>query len=261
MIKSPLIVCNVLLMLVIPAHWVISIQRMFTALVTRGGGQAAIDFFNDLQDKTEVARTALLFVCMLIGDAVITYRTWLVWGRNNWVIIVPFLTIATLIAFGIGLLYEFDHASPSKSVFAAAVGRWITGYCGATLCTNLYGTIMIAYRIWSTNRFMRKNHIWASGRDLMSAMAIFVESAAMYSAWAVMFVILYATRSTLQTVGSGCGPAVIGIAFMLITVRVGLGWGHDSRSLPSEGHGTSARSPRRDQIQLGENSFPMRTGR
>ena len=36
-------------------------------------------------------------------------------------------------AFGIGLLHEFDTASPSKSVFAAAVGRWITGYCAATL--------------------------------------------------------------------------------------------------------------------------------
>lgn len=71
-----------------------------------------------------------------------------------------------------------------------------------------------------------------------------------------MFVIFYATKSALQTIGSGCGPAVIGIAFMLITVRVGLGWGHDSRSVPSEGLGALARSPRRD---LGENSFPMRT--
>lgn len=44
---------------------------MFTAFVTRGGGQAAIDFFNDLQDRAEVARTALLLICMLIGDAVI----------------------------------------------------------------------------------------------------------------------------------------------------------------------------------------------
>ena len=43
-----------------------------------------------------------------------------------------------------------------------------------------------------------------------------------------MFVVLYATESTLQTICSGCGPTVIGIAFMLITVRVGLGWGQGS---------------------------------
>ena len=56
-----------------------------------------------------------------------------------------------------------------------------------------------------------------------------------FSAWAISFVILYATGSTLQTVIAGCGPAVIGITFMLITVRAALGWGPSSRPLALDG--------------------------
>ena len=45
-----------------------------------------------------------------------------------------------------------------------------------------------------------------------------------------MYIGFYTARSPLQTVGAQCGPAIIGIAFTLITVRVGLGLTH---GLPS----------------------------
>lgn len=117
-----------------------------------------------------------------------------------------------------------------------------------------------------------------------SALAIFVESAALYryarpclsrpmkadlsppsrpslslsplSAWALMFVVFYTTRSALQTIGSGCGPTITGIAFMLITVRVGLGWGQDSAP-PSV---TVSRAPvRRRGVGEAESGFQMGT--
>ena len=63
------------------------------------------------------------------------------------------------------------------------------------------------------------------------------------SAWAIMTVVLYGTGSTLQTVGVGCGPEVIGIAFTLITVRVGLGWSPDSRAADVCGAGAEGGAP------------------
>ena len=94
-------------------------------------------------------------------------------------------------------------------------------------------------------------------------LAIFVESAALYSAWATLFVILYLSRSPLQTVGSGCGPSMIGISFMLITVRVGLGWSQESKfgpraALPGRsGHGQGDRkSTRLNSSHSGESRMP-----
>ena len=46
----------------------------------------------------------------------------------------------------------------------------------------------------------------------------------------MFFVVVYAMQSHLQIIVTGCAPAVLGVTFMLITARVGLGWGHESRA-------------------------------
>ena len=40
--------------------------------------------------------------------------------------------------------------------------------------------------------------------------------------WGIFYVILFGTKSFFQTIGSGCAPVVIGLTFMLITIRVGM---------------------------------------
>ncbi|KAI0739702.1 hypothetical protein C8Q80DRAFT_198851 [Daedaleopsis nitida] len=263
--QSPLFVANVLFLLTITAHWVVVLHILFIGEVDLAGGVTAITFYTNLHNKWIFTKNAILLVDMLLGDSVIPYRAWIVWGRDYRVVVVPIMTIFALITFGIGLLYV--GFTGSQDVFNEQLGRWITGYCVATLCTNLYGTGVIAYRMWATNRRMRKTGALSgglNGGDLTNALAIFVESAVLYSGWAVMYIGLYTARSPLQTVGAQCGPAIIGIAFTLITVRVGLGLGHGSKSpVPSTGAGTmqfgSLSAMGQNQTHISENSFSMRT--
>lgn len=49
-----------------------------------------------------------------------------------------------------------------------------------------------------------------------------------YRTWTVFFAASYQSGSNLQFLASGCMPVVAGIAFMLINVRVGLGWARKS---------------------------------
>ncbi|KAI9059824.1 hypothetical protein FKP32DRAFT_1579158 [Trametes sanguinea] len=255
LIKSPLIAATVLMLLTNTVHWVIAMHRIFFAVINHETREQATAYVNDLSEGLEVGRTALLFVDMLVGDLIITYRTWLVWKRDYRVIVFPCITIAGLIASGVGFLHEFKSLGPDSSVFVRALGEWILGYCVSTLATNMYSTVMIAYKIYAVNKLSKKTGLMtASGSSLTEGLAIFVESAALYSAWALFFVVLYVSRSPLQTIGSGCGPTMIGIAFTLITVRVGLGLGHDmtpggtARSLPSR---------LGDGAQLSANTIPM----
>ncbi|CDO78045.1 hypothetical protein BN946_scf184724.g9 [Trametes cinnabarina] len=229
LVKSPLIAASILMIITNTVHWVITMYRVFFAVVGHETQELATAYINDLSQGLEVGRTALLFVDMLAGDLIITYRTWLVWRKDYRVIVIPSITISGLIASGIGLLKEFKTLQADSSVFASTLGPWILGYCIATLTTNLYGTVMIACKIYTINKTSKKTGLMTastSGGSLMEGLVIFVESAALYSAWALFFVILYVTRSPLQTLGSGCGPTIIGISFTLITVRVGLGFGH-----------------------------------
>ncbi|KAI0633193.1 hypothetical protein C8Q77DRAFT_880202 [Trametes polyzona] len=298
--RSPLVIANLFFVVTITAHWVVGIHRLLLAVVSQGTTERSTAFYTDLRQTTEVIRCAFLFLDMLVGDVTITYRTWLVWRRDYRVLLFPSCTILGLLATAIALMYELLAASPSESIFETAFGHWIIGFCAATLVTNTYGTGMIMYRMWTTNRARTKLGLLTAsgGSHIFEAMEIFIESAALYrcvsivstqhtgalnearcvprSAWTAVYVVLYAVRSPLQTVGSGCSPTITGISFMLITVRVNLGWvfsssGHFGSSAGAGGAesrvGGGMQSPvaavspgRAAVVQIGgEAMIPMRT--
>nr|VWP00377.1 SH3 domain-containing protein [Ganoderma boninense] len=226
--RSPLILANVLLILTVTVHFGFSAERLVRAMVNQGGADQSVAFLIDLRERTQVARLILLVISMFLGDVVITYRVWLVWSYNHWITLFPMLTVAGVI--GSGMIRQFTVSHSDTGVFTAAVGPWITATCVTTVCTNFYGTVVIAYRVWSSNRLLRSTGVLEGGRNLLDSIAIFVESAALWTFWVILYLIWYLTGSRLETIGSGTGPVVIGITFTLITVRVGLGWGQETRT-------------------------------
>jgi len=56
----------------------------------------------------------------------------------------------------------------------------------------------------------------------MGALVTLVESAALYTIWNIFYYAAYQCQSELQFVLNQTVPAICGIAFMLINVRVGL---------------------------------------
>ncbi|OBZ73541.1 hypothetical protein A0H81_05882 [Grifola frondosa] len=156
-----------------------------------------------------------------------------------------------IVACGVGITYQFTQYFPGENVFVSAAGRWITSDCVFTLCTNVYSTVMIAYRVWKANKAIRR----FGGSSLMEVLAIFVESAALYTSWTIFFFASYQSQSNLQFTAVDCWPAMSGIAFMLINVRVGLGWAQRAQD-PSTVH--SGIGPRTGGGGHGEHSYSMR---
>ncbi|TBU27905.1 hypothetical protein BD311DRAFT_664523 [Dichomitus squalens] len=229
--RSPLILANVLLMLTVTVHFGYSAKRIILAMVNEGGGEAAVLFFTDLRERTQVARLILLVIDMFLGDVVITYRVWLVWGKNYWITLFPVLTVIGVIVAGSGMVHQFTLSHSDTGVFTEAVAPWITATCVTTVwCVdNMYLSAVIGYRVWTSNRLLRNTGVLGDGRSLLNSMAILVESAAFWTSWVVLYLIWYLTGSPLEAIGSGTAPVVIGITFMLITVRVGLGLGQETR--------------------------------
>ncbi|KAI0697413.1 hypothetical protein C8T65DRAFT_582681 [Cerioporus squamosus] len=244
--NSPLVVANVLLLGTITAHCATTAQRLILAFVYHDEQEQETVFLNLLNERTQVIRLVLLFLDMFIGDLVITYRVWLVWERRVRIIALPTLTTVALLATGIGMIYQFLVSTPTGSaVLAPAVTGWITAYCVMTFLTNIYATVVIAYRIWATNHSLKSAGLYNGSRSLLETMAIFVESAALYTAWGIFFVVAYGMKSYLNIIGTGCAPTVLGVTFTLITVRVGLGWAQGSRESTSScgcGRPSQARS-------------------
>ncbi|KAI0353756.1 hypothetical protein OH77DRAFT_1522302 [Trametes cingulata] len=222
--RSTLFGASLLFLLVITTHWAIGIRRSFDAFLYYEGGESPSEYYTDLRHPLEVARTALLIFTLLIGDVVLVHRMWIVWNRKHLIAVPPLVTIAGLLTSGIGVLHQFSTNSPTDTVFAKKITNWIIGVVVSTLVTKIYGTIMIAFRIYQVNKTLRSTGLKSSGRSVLEILMIFIESSTLSTAWTIFFAAAYASKSALQSFPTSCSPAINGIAFMLITVRVGLGW-------------------------------------
>ncbi len=52
-------------------HWVVGIRRLLEAVVDQGDIAKATAYYADLRQPTDVIRSALMFVGMLVGDITI----------------------------------------------------------------------------------------------------------------------------------------------------------------------------------------------
>ncbi|CCM03473.1 uncharacterized protein FIBRA_05606 [Fibroporia radiculosa] len=216
-IITPMSLAALFLFITNTAHWILGVYRGFQAFVLCDGGTLPTEYLSDMRKPTEIVQISLLMSSLIIGDAMIIYRLWIVWGYTWFVIIFP---VGTLVGLAVGIVVSLAMLLPGQDIFDTAAGQWITANCVFTLCTNVYSTGFIAWRIWRATRSAKQY----GGSSLMGVMGILIESAALYTAWTILFFVTYHTRSNLQYTFSETYCAIAGIAFMSINVRVGLGW-------------------------------------
>lgn len=212
---------NCLLFTTSTAHFALMFNHFYIALENA----PFADFGNETPEL--MGANLMISVVDVIGDLLLLYRCWLVWGNNFYVIVLPLLT--ALGGFGCilpipSLLMSIDPTSPVPP--SQIVPLTIAGYV-LPLCTNIMVTVLIAGRLWYISRIPVVNEhgkpvilkIAAGGRPMM----LIIESGALYMVTQLIFVILVATRNPAEAVLSLAGTQIYGIASTLIIIRVGLG--------------------------------------
>lgn len=165
-------------------------------------------------------------------------------GSVSWVSNIPFVCPSYLITFtftGVGI--TIIHAvSGSSSVFSDLASHLITSYFSITLATNLIGTFLLGYRIWSVDRNVAKAS--RSGRSpLRPLFGVIVDAAILYSLTLVTALCCFIAKSSgqyvvLDMVGF-IGNVVtqfyshllqimpiISITFYMVIIRVGISRTH-----------------------------------
>ncbi|KZT10078.1 uncharacterized protein LAESUDRAFT_645450 [Laetiporus sulphureus 93-53] len=245
---TPLFMSAILITTTATAHWILTVVRFFQAFVLFEGGAAPELFYADLSQTTEVVKTAFLISTLIISDIMFAYRLWIVWSYNFWVVMVPALAVTGLCVSGIGIVYELTRLSTADTVFVSQAAHWITADYSFTFITNVYSSCLIAWKVW---RSSRKASAYGGGQ-LMRVLATIVESAGTYTLYVIVFFAAYESGSNLQYPFVDTLCQVAAIAFMMINVRVGLGWAQKAHQT----HSTSSNIiPSR---RNGDQSFIMR---
>ncbi|KAG2342677.1 hypothetical protein BDR05DRAFT_912666 [Suillus weaverae] len=214
-------VAHCLLFLTSTAHFALVFNYFYIALEHAP--------FSEFGNETPalIGANLLSSVADLIGDLLLLYRCWYVWGNNFYMIILPLLT--ALGGFGCilpipSLVLSINPTSPVPPT--EIVPLTIAGYA-LPLCTNIMVTGLIAGRLWHMSRIpIIDEHgkpalltIAAGGR----AMMLIIESGALYTVTQLIFVVLVAIGNPAEAVLSYAGTQIYGIASTLIIIRVGLG--------------------------------------
>ncbi|KAG7095908.1 hypothetical protein E1B28_006594 [Marasmius oreades] len=180
-------------------------------------------------------KRALFFVMMILGDIIVIYRCWVVWSHNVLVIILPSCCCFTSAVLAFITIYATQHL---EADFAISIVQqpWVYGSAlfALSLVANGMATSLIAFRIWQSEKHLRKMHIsrlaltWRSNdqtprrKTLLPIALILIESGALNTAYLITYIItLYVEKDAggLPIVADMATP-LVGIIFSLVIVRV-----------------------------------------
>ncbi|KAJ7791663.1 hypothetical protein B0H14DRAFT_3115392 [Mycena olivaceomarginata] len=210
-LRNPMIMAGFTLFLTVTAHWILDMIDTAHGLLESDNPQ--VYFIAPIRPRA-VTGVGFFLASLVTCDAMIIYRLWIVW--NN----------------GIGVTRQLTIMTVGESLFSNGTARWIVTDSVFNLLTNIYSTGLIAYRIHEINTLASSVGLTRvnGGEDLKSVMAILVESSAFLSTWIVFEMVTYTIKSPLQSFVQVTLGTVSGISFMLINVRVALGWGQINRT-------------------------------
>ncbi|KAI0710094.1 hypothetical protein C8Q76DRAFT_741007 [Earliella scabrosa] len=201
-------------------HIAINFTRIIKAFITfrdAPGGPAA--FFHQLSEFTQIFGSAVYVAQTLIGDSVVLYRCYVVWGGDVRVVAGPFVLLLGCTACGVGILYSFARVVPEAEIFVAELQHWIVAFFSLTLATNIICTSLVAWRIWWMNRAIMD----FATHSYHPIIFLILESGAVYSATLTALLILYRTGSWFQYVLLDAISPIVGLVFSMIIIRIGLG--------------------------------------
>ncbi|EJF62607.1 hypothetical protein DICSQDRAFT_57684 [Dichomitus squalens LYAD-421 SS1] len=208
------------------AEMAVNIARVYQGFVSKGpftdGGPEA--YFANVSELTFVVKSCLYNAQTLILDAVVIYRTYVVW-QNILVCVVPMIGWCGLFAGSIGLNVALATAPQKGDVFAVQTGEWITSVYALTLATNLSST----------------------------------SAGAIYSMTITAALISFVVKSNGVYVLLDMISPIISIVFNMLIIRVGLA--HDSSfgTSGTNGWGTAMMSDRGSHLRRRlEGTFEMK---
>jgi len=157
---------------------------------------------------------------IILADALIVYRTFVVWNHNIFIIIIPCLTFVATFVSGVSFVrLQHQLADVHTSVFAQSVTDWTVAFLLCSFVTTVYSTALITYKLLKTHRNLREYGVMTNDGVSYRIMRIVVESAALYSLNHLLYAILYEVKNQVESTPSFLEASIASITCSLIIIR------------------------------------------
>ncbi|KAJ6491671.1 hypothetical protein C8R47DRAFT_436625 [Mycena vitilis] len=209
----------------------------FVYIDNRNYPQGPWQFFLDSQTAAiNVIFYATLFLLTFLSDLLVLWRCWVIWAASGQHIlawgIITFPIILLLASFAMGTLWTLESSQPSLSLYSALPMAYGTAYYAISLSTNIILSLLIIGRLISYRRTLLESLPKELASHYISLATVIVESAALYSVFAVLFIITYAVNNPSNQIWLAVASACQQIANLLIIYRLaeGSAWDKDTLS-------------------------------
>ncbi|KAF8351033.1 hypothetical protein F5887DRAFT_935605 [Amanita rubescens] len=202
-----------------------TLEEMYINNRNYPGGPMA--WFLVTQNAPENTFFASLFSLTFLSDLLVLWRCWVVWDsprKRTPYMIISFPALVLLSSVALGIIWAYRSCQPGLSGMYSSYPLVIgTIYYAGSLGANIVLTTLIIFRLLLHRSTVSKTLPDEYARPYSTVVAIVVESALLYTIFALAFVISYALNNPINQVFMCMGSACQQIAGYLIILRVAQG--------------------------------------
>ncbi|KAK7036656.1 hypothetical protein VNI00_011589 [Paramarasmius palmivorus] len=223
-LNKPLLVTAIILYTLCTAHVVTDLGRAIAGFINyENSPGGAMAYYAQLWTWSTILRHAIYATNTAVADALLVYRLYIVWNFSVKMAIGPLILLLATTGCAFRAVWGFSNIKQGGDTYVADVYTW--GIAGFTLSLlhNLVVTGLIAGRIWWCGSRMSATLGRKHARKYDRAMAIIVESGAIYSFCVFVVLVTYATKTNGVYIALNAVAQIMGLNPILIIVRVGLG--------------------------------------
>ncbi|KAJ7705445.1 hypothetical protein B0H17DRAFT_668545 [Mycena rosella] len=177
-------------------------------------------FAVQLSTTYAIIKDTAYIVNIWLADSLMILRAHIIW-RNSGVLVLPIIIYFGVVATGLALLIE--TGKPGGTFGAGLVAPFGTVFWSTSVALNIVVTLLISIKLLRQHRRIGALQIRGPDRSYPDIVAIFVESAALYSICGLIYIPLFAIDTPLQYPFSALLASTAGIAPNLIIFRIAIG--------------------------------------
>ncbi|THH32299.1 hypothetical protein EUX98_g1896 [Antrodiella citrinella] len=166
----------------------------------------------------QIMGSTTVVAMVLMGDALLLHRLYLIWGSNIWVVVLPGLVYCGTLTLGI--LELVSSFKPGGFFLSGKAENFGTPYYSITICMNILLTILICARLYYLSKQAKKMIGFHAAERYTSLAAIMIESAVPYTVMGIILLPFYARGNDIAIALGQVWSKLTCLAPQMIVLRI-----------------------------------------